>query len=335
MTENSGERTEPVDLEALALQYESRHTDANIDDFIGDEVDYDFDAEVIHNGPSILERVINTRVPRLANLPLTATYFLAPNLDALRKSFKVIAPTSDTASDGWIGNYAHCSGCATCCQLLSDHCADCGGMVHAVDKDKDLRSPYGVTMQQVIQFILSHPADRDRLNYMIYNRTIWSASKGWEARAYTGDNPHTEHAHFSGRYEDAIEANRAPWQFEQLAKGSEQDMDATQAQQLQNIHQIVQAMARMQDTATGVVVVGYSDANNRAEVPLVGAISGIKDSVSVLSGGGIDPTALESLANDIANKVIAATENSLTAEDFDGIKEQVKEALREGTAPSA
>ena len=69
------------------------------------------------------------------------------------------------------------------------------------------------------------------MEYVIHNRTIWSASHGWAPRAYTGSDPHTSHVHVSGRhgaacysgrtctgYDHAAEHNTTPWSLA-LAQG--------------------------------------------------------------------------------------------------------------------
>lgn len=141
---------------------------------------------------------------------------LIPSLDELRDEFNDLSPGRDKASDGWIGDTRHQSG-------ASDHNPDESGRpevrdadtkdeVHAIDVDDDLRKP-GVTMAAIVAFIVARcrAGLEKRLRYVIYNRTIWSASNGWKARAYTGSNPHTSHAHFSGSYDSAQESDRRAW----------------------------------------------------------------------------------------------------------------------------
>lgn len=141
---------------------------------------------------------------------------LIPCLDELRDEFDDLSAGRDRASDGWIGDRAHA-------QTSSDHNDDESGRVpirdadskpevHAVDVDKDLRRS-GVTMAAIVAFVIARcrAGLEKRLRYVIFNRTIWSESTGWQARAYTGSNPHDKHAHFSGSYDSAREADRRPW----------------------------------------------------------------------------------------------------------------------------
>lgn len=145
-----------------------------------------------------------------------AAWILVPCLVSLREEFNQLAPQRDHTSDGSIGDLAHQ-------QEVSDHNPDETGNtptkdadnlneVHAIDVDNNLnRADW--TMDKALAIIIDRHrsgAD-DRLQNIIYNRTIWSRSWGWTARAYTGASPHTEHAHFSARYTTAQESDTSPW----------------------------------------------------------------------------------------------------------------------------
>ncbi|GGK89085.1 hypothetical protein [Mangrovihabitans endophyticus] len=150
-----------------------------------------------------------------------ASWSLVPCLVSLRNEFNRLAPGRDHASDGSIGDSAHA-------QSSSDHNPDETGRtpysdadnineVHAIDVDDDLRKA-GWNMQRCVDIIVGrHRSGKDnRLQYVIYNRRIWSRSWGWTARVYTGMSPHTEHAHFSARYGSGSgnsnpENNTSPW----------------------------------------------------------------------------------------------------------------------------
>jgi hypothetical protein len=145
-----------------------------------------------------------------------ASWILVPCLVTLRNEFNRLAPARDKAGDGSIGDLAHSTS-------ASDHNpdetgntpyedADSRNEVHAIDVDKDLRKP-GWSMQKCVEIIvIRHRTARDnRLQNVIYNRRIWSRSWGWTARAYTGSNPHNQHAHFSARYTTAQENDTRPW----------------------------------------------------------------------------------------------------------------------------
>jgi hypothetical protein len=62
---------------------------------------------------------------------------------------------------------------------------------------------------KLVHDLVTDPANRARLLYVIFNRQIWSASRGWTVRPYEGTNPHTDHVHASG--EADADDNRNPW----------------------------------------------------------------------------------------------------------------------------
>lgn len=134
---------------------------------------------------------------------MTAAPILTVALTSLRNGFNIAFPLRDKASDGWIGDAAHqaeTSGhnpddTAGVSAEYSD--VDTIAEVRAIDVDADLRAaPW--TMMDVIRVVLATPNDTRRLRYIIHNETVWSKSEGWLPRKYTGANPHTMHAHFSG-----------------------------------------------------------------------------------------------------------------------------------------
>jgi hypothetical protein len=143
-------------------------------------------------------------------------WILVPSLVSLRAEFNAFAPDRDKATDGAIGDGEHS-------QSSSDHNPDETGKtpsedaddtneVHAIDVDADLRKPGWVMGQCVDIIVLRHRRGQDdRLQNVIYNRTIWSRSWGWAPREYIGPNPHTQHAHFGARYTLAEENDTRPW----------------------------------------------------------------------------------------------------------------------------
>ncbi len=150
-----------------------------------------------------------------------ADWILVPCLVQLRSEFNAIAPRRDRASDGTVGDAAHAG-------TVSDHNPDETGRVpvrdadrlnevHALDIDKDLRTP-GLDMEKVVQFLLARcrAGTERRLRYIIWNRRIWEASNGWRQRTYTGANAHDQHAHFSASYDTAREASKASWHLEDI-----------------------------------------------------------------------------------------------------------------------
>ena len=129
-------------------------------------------------------------------------------LQALREEFDETFPDRGRGSDGWIGDAAHQA-------RDSDHNPDERGIVHAIDVTADLGP--GASMHDVIDVLLRHcrAGTEHRLTYMIYDRTIWSRSVGWRPAVYTGDNPHTKHAHFSASDNRALEQDIRTWHLEE------------------------------------------------------------------------------------------------------------------------
>lgn len=125
---------------------------------------------------------------------------LINGLVILRAEFNLVNPHRDHTADGWIGDAVHA-------RRTSDHNPDAHGVVHAIDVDVN-----GVPMGKIVSYIAGRcrAGAENRLQYIIFRRVIWSRSWGWTARAYTGLDPHTGHAHFSSRYDQ--DAGRGePW----------------------------------------------------------------------------------------------------------------------------
>lgn len=110
----------------------------------------------------------------------------------LRAEIDAQYPKGDNSSDGWIGDASHQAS-------KSDHNPDSRGIVHAIDVDKD-----GVDVNRLIRILIKD----SRIQYVIYNRTIWSRTYGFESRKYTGKNPHTDHVHVSFRYGTTYENDK-------------------------------------------------------------------------------------------------------------------------------
>jgi hypothetical protein len=165
-----------------------------------------------------------------------AAWVLVPCGEQLRRDVSRIAPNRDKTSDGTIGDAAHQ-------QRVSDHNddevgrvpirdADSKHEVHAWDADDDLREP-GLAMITIVLFLVDRCRRglERRLRYIIYAGWIWEASNGWNRRAYNGDNPHNEHAHFSFSYETNLEADTSSWHLEEipvaLTEGDKDWLEAT------------------------------------------------------------------------------------------------------------
>ncbi|MEU1607060.1 peptidoglycan-binding protein [Micromonospora matsumotoense] len=121
---------------------------------------------------------------------------LAPTLRVLRDEIDARWPRRDRRSDGWLGDASHQA-------RRSDHNPDSDDRsVNAVDVDVD-----GIDPLLVVRQAVAHPATQ----YVIYNRTIWSRTRGFRAARYTGSNPHDKHIHVSVGHQRALEDSRRPW----------------------------------------------------------------------------------------------------------------------------
>jgi hypothetical protein len=134
---------------------------------------------------------------------------LVPCLVALRSEFNDLFPGRDKTSDGWIGDPAHQAS-------VSDHNPDERGLVHAIDVDAGLDPDFD--MQTVVDHLVARCRTNaeKRLTYIIFGRRIWSASKSWIGRDYSGSNPHTQHAHFSASDSPSREQSVASWRLEEV-----------------------------------------------------------------------------------------------------------------------
>lgn len=121
---------------------------------------------------------------------------LAPSLRNLFNEIDAAWPNRDRRTDGWIGDAAHQA-------RQSDHNPDSRGIVHAIDVDKD-----GIDPMYVVEQCISENRPTE---YVIWNRQIWSRTRDFAPRPYTGSNPHTDHIHVSIRYGTAWEAATWSW----------------------------------------------------------------------------------------------------------------------------
>jgi hypothetical protein len=137
--------------------------------------------------------------------------YLAPCLVVLRDEFNKSGPNRDKTTDGWIGDPAHAAR-----QSKHNPHPDTK-IVHAIDVDDSGPWLHG-TMEDRIQHLIAEcrksgesGLDRGRLTNIIYERRIWSASSNWAEKPYSGDNPHTEHAHIDCEESPEYEQDTRPW----------------------------------------------------------------------------------------------------------------------------
>lgn len=146
-----------------------------------------------------------------------ASWVLIPCLKALFDEFDELNPDRDDSSDGSIGDQAHASS-------SSDHNPDETGNtpredsdskneVHAIDVDCTGPWPNGMTFDAAVKYIVQRHKDGDdtRLYNVIWNKKIAAESSGWNWNTYSGSNSHTQHAHFSAKYDTANENDTSSW----------------------------------------------------------------------------------------------------------------------------
>lgn len=151
-----------------------------------------------------------------------SAWVLIPSLIALRTEFNAVNPTRDKGADGSIGDSAHTSSSDHTpdedSDVLRDHDADSKNEVHALDIDSTGPWPSAGWFDRTVNAIRLEerrrwldPGDKCRLKYVIWNRQIASQGSDFAWVAYSGSDPHTNHAHFSGRYETVCENDTRPW----------------------------------------------------------------------------------------------------------------------------
>lgn len=145
------------------------------------------------------------------------TWRLAQSLIDLRDQANAAAPNRSKASDGTIGDARHQA-------EASRHNPNAAGVVTAFDLTHD---PAGgmdtyAYCVNLVSFTNLIPND---LDYVISNRQIASRERGWAWRAYSGVDPHTNHAHFGvGRGPDSAPVgpydDPSQWHFPELLIGA-------------------------------------------------------------------------------------------------------------------
>lgn len=133
-------------------------------------------------------------------------------LQKLRDQVNALAPNRDKASDGTIGDTAHCGSADS----TSDHCPripDGGvGVVAAIDITHD--PDHGCDAGAIAASL--HGGRDSRIKYIIWNKKIANSSAigpsaPWAWRPYTGSNPHTRHVHVSVKASKHLYDSESPW----------------------------------------------------------------------------------------------------------------------------
>lgn len=193
-----------------------------------------------------------------------ASWSLAHNLDSRTESLKDAYPGITVWS---IGDQSHQNN-------QSDHNPDARDIVHALDVMTYSDTSRG---EAVRDWCLAAPDD---LEYVIFNRKIYSRSSGFAARDYSGSDPHTDHVHVSGKhgsvgydsatgtgYDTAAEAMR-PAGFDE-----EDDMNEGQADQLNDINWSVARGAEMPDGEGNYAITYWAGDVNETLASLVNAVN--------------------------------------------------------------
>ena len=135
--------------------------------------------------------------------------FLAPSLQRLFDECDTRWPDRDHWSDGWLGDSRHS-------HLLSDHNPGPDGMVHAIDIDASIGHVMGTGL--VGNTVHAELLERCRdgrldqvINYLIYDGHIYSKSRDYVKRVYTGLNAHESHVHVSIHYTNTAEQFAGSW----------------------------------------------------------------------------------------------------------------------------
>ena len=168
-----------------------------------------------------------------------SSWVTVPCLLTLRDEFNRVSPHRDKGADGTIGDSAHTSSSDHTPDEDSDALrgrdSDHVNEVHALDIDSSGPWPGGGAWfdRKIKQLVAEErrrwldPDDMCRLDYIIHDRVIYSRSRNFAPKAYAGSDPHTNHAHFSARYETRAENDTRPWGvYEQ--KQQEDDMSSAQ-----------------------------------------------------------------------------------------------------------
>lgn len=152
------------------------------------------------------------------------SWMVVPNLKEGRDQLDARFPNREHGAEGFVGDLAHQSEASshnpdeTGRPEFSDH--DGKDEVRAWDADKDLNDPT-VTMEQVVQHLLAGARSGKFwwIRYIIYKRRIWHKRDGFVTRAYTGSNPHDDHAHINSDFtQEADTVTGTNWEFAALGQ---------------------------------------------------------------------------------------------------------------------
>lgn len=137
--------------------------------------------------------------------------YLTAGLQNLKRQVNESFPDRDRKSDGEIGDTAHQARTSghnrddtAGSKPAWDGDPDNKPEVRAWDMDADLKD---IHAQKLVDHIRTLPGVADVLRYIIFDRTMYHSRDGFAGTPYTGDNEHTEHAHFEGAWTQAADNN--------------------------------------------------------------------------------------------------------------------------------
>ena len=164
----------------------------------------------------------------MGGMPVSA-WTAVPCLVQGRSEFNQVSPNRDKGADGTIGDTNHSSSSDHTpdedSDILRSKDADSTNEVHALDIDSSGPWPDGKRgdiegswFDKKIKAIVERNKrlwfsadDKCPLQNVIWNGRIASLSWDWAWRDYTGSDPHTNHAHFSARYDTSCENDTRSW----------------------------------------------------------------------------------------------------------------------------
>jgi hypothetical protein len=198
-------RKKPTTEAIAAIESTVRSFDARPDFELAHELETTIYGVDLHNDPDEVaaESVTTEAAPR---------WRVAKALLKLRAQVNAMAPNRNKASDGTIGDTAHCGSPSS----TSDHCPlirDAGvGVVAAMDITHDPSA--GCDAGRLANAI--HASRDSRVKYIIWNRRIANSSPqggspAWAWRHYGGRNPHNHHVHISVKPGKPRYDSESPW----------------------------------------------------------------------------------------------------------------------------
>lgn len=164
----------------------------------------------------------------MGGVPVSA-WIAVPCLVQGRSEFNQVSPNRDKGADGTIGDTNHSSSSDHTpdedSDVLRGKDSDSTNEVHALDVDSTGPWPDGKRgdiegswFDKKIKAIVERNKrlwfsadDKCPLQNVIWNGRIASLSWDWAWRDYTGSDPHTNHAHFSARYDTSCENDTRSW----------------------------------------------------------------------------------------------------------------------------